>query len=326
MKIAVDAMGGDFSPVEIVKGAVKAVEKGYAEIILVGDETQINKELTKYPKLPGLTIFHATEVIQMDESPAIAARKKRDSSMVVGIKLVKENVVQGFVSAGSTGAQMAASIMYLGRIKNIHRPAIVTLMPTLQGAKVLLDVGATVDSKPEDLLQFAHMGSLYAEKILSFNEPTVGLINIGTEKNKGNQLTQEAYSLLAGSTLNFFGNLETRDIPKGLVDVMVCDGFIGNAILKFAEGIASAFGQLLKDEINSNIFTKISALPLLPGLKRINNKFDYSEYGGAPLLGVNGISIICHGSSNATAICNAIKTAVQCNEVNLVGAINLVND
>ncbi|MEW6623299.1 MAG: phosphate acyltransferase PlsX [Bacillota bacterium] len=325
MKIAVDAMGGDFAPSEVVKGAVLAAQKGYAEVVLVGNEQQVKDELAKYPNSNnGITLYPTTEVIAMDETPAIAVRKKRDSSMVVAAKLVKEKQVHGMVSAGSTGAQMAASIMVMGRIKGIHRPAIVTLMPTLNGPKVLLDVGANVDSKPENLLQFAQMGSLYAEKILGYKEPSVSLINIGSEKTKGNQLTLEAYDLLEASNLNFTGNIEPRDIPKGVTDVMVCDGFLGNCLLKFAEGIIDGFGQMLKKELSKNFFRKMGALTLLPSLRGVKKQFDYSEYGGAPLLGIKGISIICHGSSKSLAICNAIRVAVQCSETRLVEAISVL--
>lgn len=326
VKIALDAMGGDYAPGEIVKGAVEAVKKNYAEVVLVGIEAQIEKELAKYPVMEGISIKHASEVIGMDEAPAVAIRKKKDSSMVVAARLVKEKQVQGMVSAGSTGAQMAASIMNIGRIQGISRPAIATLMPTLNGPKLLLDVGSNVDSKPENLLEFAHMGSLYVEKLLGQNNPKVGLINIGSEKTKGNQLTIAAYELLEQSNLNFVGNIEPRDIPKGLVDVMVCDGFVGNCLLKFAEGLAGGFGVLLKRELTKNFVRKLGALTLVPGLKHIKKQFDYSEYGGAPLLGINGVSIICHGSSNSIAICNAIKVAVQSYESKLVEAINGIND
>jgi len=326
VKIALDAMGGDYAPGEIVKGAVEAVKKNYAEVVLVGIESQIEKELAKYPVMEDISIKHASEVIGMDEAPAVAIRKKKDSSMVVAARLVKEKQVQGMVSAGSTGAQMAASIMNIGRIQGISRPAIATLMPTLNGPKLLLDVGSNVDSKPENLLQFAHMGSLYVEKLLGQNNPKVGLINIGSEKTKGNQLTIAAYELLEQSNLNFVGNIEPRDIPKGLVDVMVCDGFLGNCLLKFAEGLAGGFGVLLKRELTKNFVRKLGALTLVPGLKHIKKQFDYSEYGGAPLLGINGVSIICHGSSNSIAICNAIRVAVQSYESKLVEAINGIND
>ncbi|WP_028307383.1 phosphate acyltransferase PlsX [Desulfitibacter alkalitolerans] len=326
VKIALDAMGGDYAPSEIIKGAVEAVKKNYAEVVLVGIESQIEKELAKYPTMEGISVIHASEVIGMDEAPAVATRKKRDSSMMVAARLVKEKQVQGMVSAGSTGAQMAASVMNIGRIKGISRPAIATLMPTLSGPKLLLDVGSNVDSKPENLLQFAQMGSLYVEKLLGSNNPKVGLINIGSEKTKGNQLTIAAYELLEQSALNFVGNVEPRDIPHGPVDVMVCDGFVGNCLLKFAEGLAGGFGVLLKRELTKNFVRKLGALALVPGLRNIKKQFDYSEYGGAPLLGINGVSIICHGSSNSIAICNAIKVAAQSYDSKLVEAIQGIND
>ncbi|KUO52411.1 MAG: phosphate acyltransferase [Desulfitibacter sp. BRH_c19] len=326
VRIALDTMGGDYAPSEIIKGAIEAVKMGYSEVILVGIELQIKEELAKYPVIEGISVHHASEVIGMDEAPASATRKKRDSSIMVAAKLVKEKVAHGMVSAGSTGAQMAASVMNIGRIKGINRPAIVTLMPTLSGPKVLLDVGSNVDSKPENLLQFAHMGSLYAEKLLGYKKPKVGLINIGAEKTKGNQLTIAAYELLEESNLNFVGNIEPRDIPQGPVDVMVCDGFVGNCLLKFAEGLAGGFSVLLKRELTKNFVRKIGALALLPGLKNIKKQFDYAEYGGAPLLGINGVSIICHGSSKSVAISNAIKVAAQSYDSKLVEAIQRIND
>jgi len=326
IKIALDAMGGDYAPGEIVKGAVEAVKKNYAEVVLVGIESEIEKELAKYPDVEGISIKHASEVIAMDEVPATAVRKKKDSSMVVAANLVKEGQVQGMVSAGSTGAQMAAGIMNIGRIKGISRPAIATLLPTLNGPKLLLDVGANMDSKPENLLQFAHMGSLYSEKLLGQSKPKIGLVNIGAEKGKGNQLTIETYELLEQSSLNFVGNIEPRDIPNGPVDVMVCDGFVGNCLLKFAEGLAKGFGTLLKRELTKNPVRKMGALILAPGLKDFKKQFDYSEHGGAPLLGINGVSIICHGSSNSIAICNAIRVAVQSYENKLVEAIQGISD
>ena len=326
VKIALDAMGGDYAPGEIVKGAVEAVQKKHAEVVLVGIKSEIEKELAKYPAQEGISIKHASEVIAMDEAPAIAVKKKKDSSMMVAAMLVKEQQVQGMVSAGSTGAQMAASIVNIGRIKGISRPAITTLMPTLNGPKVLLDVGANMDSKPENLLQFAHMGSLYSEKLLGQHKPKVGLVNIGEERTKGNQLTIATYELLEQSNLNFVGNIEPRDIPNGSVDVMVCDGFVGNCLLKFAEGLTRGFGTLLKRELTKNVVRKMGALILAPGLRDFKKHFDYTEYGGAPLLGINGISIICHGSSNSTAICNAIKVAAQSYENKLVEAIQGIND
>jgi len=326
VKIALDAMGGDYAPSEIVKGAVEAVKKNYAEVVLVGIESEIEKELAKHPAVEGISIKHASEVIAMDEVPATAVRKKKDSSMVVAANLVKEQQVQGMVSAGSTGAQMAAGIMNIGRIKGISRPAIATLLPTLNGPKLLLDVGANMDSKPENLLQFAHMGSLYSEKLLGQTKPKIGLVNIGAEKGKGNQLTIETYELLEQSNLNFVGNIEPRDIPNGPVDVMVCDGFVGNCLLKFAEGLAKGFGTLLKRELTKNPVRKMGALILAPGLKDFKKQFDYSEHGGAPLLGINGVSIICHGSSNSIAICNAIRVAVQSYENKLVEAIQGISD
>ncbi|WP_366921618.1 phosphate acyltransferase PlsX [Metallumcola ferriviriculae] len=309
MRIAVDAMGGDNAPEEIVAGALLARnELGY-DITLVGDEQRMRELL---PSDTDIEIRHATEIIHMDEAPAVAVRRKKDASIVVATKLVKDGYAEAIVSAGSTGAQMTAALFDLGRIKGIKRPAISTLFPTAKGPKVLLDSGANADSKPENLVQFAHMGCIYAEKVLGMENPTVGLLNIGSEEGKGNELTVETYQLLKNESLNFIGNVEPRDITIGNVDVMVCDGFVGNIVLKLAEGLGTFLMNAIKDQLTSTYRYKIGAAMVAPGIRNIKKLMDYSEYGGAPLLGVDGVSIISHGSSDAKAIKNAIKAAGVC--------------
>lgn len=312
MRIAVDAMGGDFAPEEIVKGTLQAgAAFPHEELILVGQTTRIKQYLPS--QLPeNLSLWEAREVIAMDEHPAGAVRKKKDSSIVVGTRLVKEGKADAIVSAGSTGAQMAAALLGLGRIKGIERPAIVTVIPTLAGGKLILDVGANPDAAPEHLLQYAMMGRIYAEKIMGMENPRVGLLNIGSEEGKGNELTQKAYPLLQKAPLNFTGNIEGRDVPYGRADVIVCEGFAGNVLLKTAEGLAGALFELIKEKITATPIRKLGALAVKPGLKEIAKMMDYAEYGGAPLLGVNGISIICHGSSKEKAIYNAIRVARDC--------------
>lgn len=324
MRIAVDAMGGDFAPEEIVKGALRAV-RFYPDItvILVGQKDKIRACLPDTGITSQIEIYEAAEVVGMDEHPANAIKKKKDSSIVVATRLVKEGEADALVSAGNTGAQMAAALLGLGRIKGINRPAIGTVIPTLQEGKLLLDVGANPDAKPENLLQYGVMGSIYAEKILGISNPKVALLNIGSEEGKGNELVQAAYELFKSSNLNFIGNIEGRDIPYGTADVIVCDAFVGNIVLKTIEGMASSLFQLIKQKITSNTVRKIGALLIKPGFKEIAHSLDYAEYGGAPLLGVNGTSIICHGSSNEKAIFNAIRVAKECVEEKIIDKIKV---
>lgn len=321
MRIAVDAMGGDHAPEEIVKGAMLAAEASSdVQLILVGQKERIQTFLSG--KLPGnVSLYEASEVIEMDEHPANAVRKKKDSSIVVATRLVKLGEADAVVSAGSTGAQMAAALLGLGRIKGIERPAIVTVLPTPEGGKLILDVGANMDASPQQLCQYGQMGSIYANKILGIYNPRVGLLNVGAEEGKGNELTQKAYPLLKASPINFIGNVEGRDVPYGRADVVVCEGFAGNILLKAAEGLAGVLFEQIKEKITSNMVRKLGALAVKPGLKEIAQMMDYSEYGGAPLLGVNGISIICHGSSKAKAIFNAIRVARECVHVRLIDQI-----
>ena len=316
MKIAVDAMGGDYAPKEIVLGALRAARQFDCEIVLVGDEGKIKKVLASekdWDKLR-LTIRHADEVVGMDEHPADAVRQKKNSSVVVATRLVRDGECDAVISAGSTGAAVAAAQLVLKRIKGIKRPSIATPIPTPQGATLMLDSGANVDSKPIHLLQSALMGSIYSELVYGHQSPRIGLLNIGEEETKGDELARETYPLLTSlgerQVIRFIGNAEGRDIPKGNFDVVVCDGFVGNALLKFGEGLAKTIIRLVKDELmNAGPFVKLGALLVKPSLKKLAKRLDVTEYGGAPLLGVNGCVIISHGSSNAKAITSAIRVA-----------------
>lgn len=310
MKIAIDAMGGDDAPKEIVLGAIEAADKYDCELVLVGDAKRINEVLHNQPtwNKNKISVHNATEIIEMNEHPGAAVRRKKDSSIVVATSLVKSGECDAVVSAGSTGAAVAAALLGLGRINGIDRPTIATPLPNRESVTLLLDSGANVDSKPNQLQQSAVMGALYAQYVFGVHNPRVGLLNIGEEETKGNEQALATYPLLRNlKNINFIGNIEGRDIPKGSVDVVVCDGFVGNIVLKFAEGLATTMVDLIKDAIKkSNLFTKIAAVALIPTLKKLSKRVDYSEYGGAPLLGVNGCFIICHGSSKAKAIKSAI--------------------
>lgn len=319
MKIVVDAMGGDHAPGEIVAGALQASLEGI-EIILVGDRDSISSAMSGQ-KYGVVEIVHATETISMGEHPASAVRKKKDSSIVKSVQMVKEGTASAFVSAGSTGAVMAASLLGLGRIRGIDRPAIASIFPTEGGGTVLLDVGANVESKPKNLLQFGIMGYLYAQRILGFEDPTVGLLNVGEEDSKGNDLTREAFPLLMEAGLNFKGNVEGRDLFNGSVNVIVCDGFVGNIVLKAGEGLAMSLMRMMKEEISRNWVSRVGAALTLSAMKRVRKRVDYAEYGGAPLLGVNGVVIVCHGSSTALAIRNAVRVAAGAVNSGLLGAI-----
>ncbi len=322
MKIAVDAMGGDYAPVETVKGAVEASRELGLEIILVGDETRIKEELSQHDTGNNtVSVIHAPEVIEMGEAPAAALRKKKNSSVAVAARLVKEGAAEAMVSAGNTGAAMGAALLGLGRIKGIHRPAIASVLPTVKGRSLFLDVGANAECDPQNLLQFAVMGDIYSKKILGVPAPRIGLLNIGEEETKGNPLYMEAYKLLKESELNFIGNVEGRDITGGAADVIVCDGFVGNVVLKFGEGLAKDLLSMLKEEFKKNVFVKIGAALVFSQAKGLRKKIDYTESGGAPLLGVNGVAVISHGSSQARAIKNAIRVAGECVEMNVVNCI-----
>ncbi|HHV39577.1 MAG TPA: phosphate acyltransferase PlsX [Tepidimicrobium sp.] len=308
MNIIVDGMGGDKGPKEVVKGCIDAIEELDVGIIIAGKRDIIEGELLKYsfPK-DQISIIDADEVISNDEEPTLAIRRKKNSSMVVGMRALAEGKGDGFLSAGSTGALLAGGLFIVRRIKGIERAALTTVYPTTKGISLLLDAGANTDCKPQYLEQFAVMGSIYSEKVLGVKEPKVGLANIGTEEGKGNALAKESYNLIKELDLNFVGNIEARDLPKGLVDVIVCDGFVGNIILKLTEGMAMSIFSLLKDEFSKSLKSKIGALMLKQQLKSFKSRTDYREYGGAPLLGVRQPVFKAHGSSDALAIKNAIR-------------------
>lgn len=320
MKIAVDAMGGDSAPAEIIKGALEAAHQFNQEIILVGDEATIRREMSGRPdKL--VSIVHAPDVISMSESPAVAVRRKKDSSIVRAVQLLKEGTTAALVSAGNTGAVMAAGVLFLGLIAGIDRPALTTVLPGKGRRTLLLDVGANVDCKPHHLLQFAIMGYLYAQEILGVHNPRVGLLNIGEEETKGNELTLAAFPLLAKAGIDFIGNVEGRDIYQDTVNVVVCDGFVGNVVLKATEGMSSAFMQMMKKEITQKWFARAGFTMTMFALRDFRRRLDYAEYGGAPLLGVNGVIIVCHGSSTSRAIKNAIRLAGESVQKDLTSAI-----
>lgn len=325
MKIAVDAMGGDYAPEEVVLGAIEAVKSYSLDVVLVGDTNKIKAVLNRYGAKDNshLSIVHASQVIDMGEHPAQAIRKKKDASIVVATQLVKDGACDAVVAPGSTGAAVTAALLGLGLIKGIERPCIATPIPSKKGITVLLDSGANANSKPKHLVEGAIMGSHYAKYILGVDKPTVGLLNIGEEASKGNELAQATYPLLEKlKTISFYGNVEGRDIPKGTVDVVVCDGFVGNVILKFGEGMAMFIIRLVKDTIKSSGFiAKLGALAVYPALRTLKKRLDFTEYGGAPLLGVDGSFIICHGSSKAKAIKNAIRVAGELAQQDVVGHI-----
>lgn len=310
MRIAVDVMGGDNAPRAIIEGSVTAVREYGAELYLVGLKNEIVKYLSEEDKKnPKINIVEASEIINVDEAPVNAIKRKKGSSLVVGLKLVKDGNCDAFISAGSTGAFLAGSLLKVGRIKGIDRPALSPLIPTLKGNCMVIDAGANVDCKPRNLQQFAVMGSIYMEKIMKINNPRVGLLNVGAEASKGNELTKESFELIKNAGVNFIGNVEARDIISGVCDVCVCDGFAGNVLLKTTEGVAITLFKLLKHEFLKSLKTKLGAILLKDNLKNIKKRFDYTEVGGAPFLGINGIMIKAHGSSDAKAVKNAIRQA-----------------
>lgn len=310
MRIAVDAFGGDNAPEAVVKGCVAAIKECDAEIILVGKEKVI-ADLLKDEDIPTgrIRIHNAEEVIETGDAPVEAIRRKKDSSLVVAMNLVKTGEADAVVSAGNTGAYLAGAFRFLGRMEGVKRPALTTVMPTVGSPGVILDVGANADCRPQQLVQFAHMGAVYAENVLEIKKPRVALLNIGVEEAKGNALTKETYQLLKETSLNFVGNVEPRDVPYGVADVIVCDGFTGNVVIKLIEGTASALFTMLKDVFYKSTITKLAAGILKPGLKKVKGRMDYSEYGGAPFLGIDGVVFKAHGSSDAKAIKNAVVAA-----------------
>lgn len=326
MKIAVDVMGTDYGPKELVKGAVDAVRAYGCEVILVGDEEIVKKELAlnNADKDSKISICHAGDVIAMDEHPAIAVRRKKDASIVVASKLLRENKCDALISAGSTGAAVTSALFCVGRIPGVDKPCIATTIPSLKGISIMLDSGAFVDAKPKQMVINAVMGSVYAQKLMNIKEPRVGLLNIGSEETKGNELALATYPLLKElKQINFIGNVEGNDIPKGNVDVVVCDAFVGNVALKFGEGLANAIMTMLKDAINNGGFlAKIGALLLKPALVSMKKRVDVQEYGGALLLGVKGPFMICHGNSKAKSIQSAIRMVINLVEQDIVGTLS----
>jgi len=308
--VAVDAMGGDNSPRHEVDGAVKAARRWQIPVVLVGQSEIVAEELAKHDTQGlDIRIEHASEVVGMQDSASDAVRKKKDSSIRVSFNMLKEGRANAVVSTGNSGATMAAGMFVLKRIPGIDRPAIATLVPNLEDQTLVLDVGGNVDCKPPHLVQFALMGSVYVAQMLGKAAPRIGLLSNGSEESKGNELTREANQILKRTSLNYVGYTEGRDIYNANVDVVVCDGFVGNVVLKVSEGLAEAIGAILREEFSSRFLSKLGYLLARPALKAFKKKVDYAEYGGAPLLGVQGTAMICHGSSNPQAIMNAIKMA-----------------
>ncbi len=309
MKIAIDAMGGDFAPQAVLEGAVLAVRDHECNVILVGDR-EILEPMVQRASFPEgrILIKHASQVIRMDETPRKALAKKRDSSILRTFELVKSGEANAAISAGNSGAAMLAGIFVLGLLPNVERPAIGSIIPTHSGSVVLLDAGANVDCKSHNLVQFAFMGNALAKKTMNINSPRVGLLSNGEEAGKGNEVVRTTFGVLMKSDLNFIGNVEGGDIFQDKVDVVVCDGFVGNVALKVAEGVVYTLGMRLKDEIKSSLLGRFGYLFMRPALRKFKRRFDYAEYGGALLLGIDGLGLISHGRSNARAIKNAIIT------------------
>ena len=313
MRIAVDAMGGDHAPREIVRGAIDYATNGSDEVILVGDVPRLEREIAAYGRgMPAsVRLVDAPDVIGMGEHPATALRSKRRSSIVVATNLVRDGDADAVVSAGSTGATMAAAVFRLGRIEGIDRPALPAHMLTPTGPVMLLDVGANVDSEAENLVQFAAMGAIFAEHVLHVPQPRIGLLNIGEEIEKGHAMAREAHEKLADADLNFVGNVEAHDMIAHRADVVVCDGFVGNVVIKFFEGITSFIFRALREDLQQGPIAPLALLALKPGFDRMKTRFDYERYGGAPLLGVKGVSIVTHGRAKARMIENAIRVASE---------------
>ena len=326
IRVALDAMGGDNAPGEVVLGAIQAAREYSMGVYLVGREDAIRAELAKHDTGGlDLPIIHTDEVIEMNEHPASAVRRKKNASMTLALQLVLDGSAPGAVSAGNSGAMMANSLFTLKRIEGVDRPALGTVFPTRDGVSFVLDVGANTDCKPEYLQQFALMGSIYMERIFSVSSPRVGLLANGEEETKGNELVQQTHQLLKAHAetlgINFIGNVEGREIPAGGADVVVCDGFVGNVVLKLSEGLAETLLGMLRTQMTSSLPNKLAAAVLQPGLRKVFRRMDYAEYGGVPLLGINGSAIVSHGRSNAKAIKNALRVARQTTETNVVGAI-----
>lgn len=320
VKVAVDAMGGDHAPVEIVKGAVEAVnESSHVKIFLVGPEDVINAELGKYTyNKEQVEVVNATEVIETAEPPVMAIRRKKDSSLVKALTLVKDKTCDAYVSAGSTGATLVGGQVIVGRIKGVERPPLAPLIPTEKGCALLIDCGANVDARPSHLIQFAKMGSVYMEYVMGIRNPKVAIVNIGAEEDKGNSLVKETYPLLKNCPdINFVGNIEARDIPAGCADVIVCEAFVGNVILKMYEGVGGTLIKKVKEGMMTSLRSKIGALLVKPALKNTLKAFDLEQYGGAPMLGLNGLVVKTHGSSKAVEIKNSVLQCITFTEQNI---------
>lgn len=317
VKVAVDAMGGDHAPGEIVKGAVEAAnENEHVKVFLVGAESRIQEELKKYSYKPEqVEIVNAAEVIETAEPPVMAIRKKKDSSIVKALQLVKNGECDAFVSAGSTGATLVGGQVIVGRLKGVERPPLAPLIPTEKGAALLIDCGANVDARPSHLVQFAKMGSVYMESVMKVKNPKVAIVNIGAEEEKGNALVKETFPLLKSCPdINFIGSIEARDIPAGYADVIVCEAFVGNVILKLYEGVGGTLIKMVKSGMMTSLRSKIGALLVKPALKETLKAFDLEQYGGAPLLGLKGLVVKTHGSSKAIEIKNSVLQCVTFKE------------
>lgn len=317
IKVAVDAMGGDHAPLEIVKGAVEAVNRQKnVKIFLVGQKNAVEAELQKYQyDISRVEVVNAAEIIEMAEPPVQAIRSKKDSSIVVAMKLVKNGEADAFVGAGSTGAVLVGGQVIVGRIKGVERAPLAPLIPTEKGASLLIDCGANVDARPSHLVQFAKMGSIYMEHVMGISNPKVAIVNIGAEEEKGNALVKETFPLLKEcQDINFIGSIEARDIPSGYADVIVCEAFAGNIILKLYEGVGGTLISMVKQGMMSSLRSKLGALLVKPALKETLKRFDTSQYGGAPLLGLKGLVVKTHGSSKSVEVCNSILQCVTFTE------------
>ncbi|MFH1778359.1 MAG: phosphate acyltransferase PlsX [Candidatus Omnitrophota bacterium] len=311
-KIAIDGMGGDNAPAIVVDGVCRAALMVDAELILVGDKNAILEKLSEHRHVPeNISIVPASEVIEMHEPPAQSIRRKKDSSINVAVNLVKNNQADAFISAGNTGAVVCAASLFLKQLNGIERPGIMVVMPTLKGPAVIIDAGANIGPKPKHLLNYGIMGSVYMKYILKKEDPKVGLLNIGEEASKGTDFVKETFKLLEQAPINFIGNMEGRDIFAGKCDVIVCDGFVGNIVLKVSEGVADAIKQMFKQRISNNYFAKLGLLFSKSALSALKKDIDYAEYGGAPLLGINSVGIISHGGSSSKAVKNAVRVAYE---------------